>query len=80
MSSNNSKFTSASAMLVDYPNSDNNASDVSIPLSPQLEMEIGDDLALMFENGSAQNSLEEVEDDDVELTSMNRRLRMRPRR
>ena len=55
-------------MLVDYPNSDNNASDVSIPPSPQLEMEIGDELALMFEDGSAQNSLEDVEDDDEEVT------------
>ena len=67
-------------MLVDYPNSDNNVSDVSIPPSPQLEMEIGDELALMFEDGSAQNSLEDVEDDDEEVTSINRRLRLRPRR
>ena len=80
MSSTNSNFISASAMLVDYPNSDNNASDVSIPPSPQLEMEIGDELALVYENGSAQNSLEEVEDDDEEPFSMNRRLRLRPRR
>ena len=80
MSSTNSCFTSASAMLVDYPNSDNNASDVSIPPSPQLEMEIGDELALMFEDGSAQTSLEDVEDNDEEVTSINRRLRLRPRR
>ena len=77
MSSTNSSFTSASVMLVDYPNSDNKASDVFIPPSPQLEMEIGDELALMFEDGSAQNSLE---DDDEEVTSINRRLRLRPRR
>ena len=80
MSSNNLNFTSGSAMLVDYPISDNNASDVSIPPSAQLEIEIGDELALMFENGSAQNFLEEVEDDDEEETSINRRLRLRPRR
>ena len=67
-------------MIVDYPNSDNNASDVSIPPSPQLEMEIGDELALMFEDGSAQTSLEDVEDNDEEVTSINRRLRLRPRR
>ena len=80
MSSTNLNFTPASAMLVHYPNSDNNASDVSIPPSPQLEMENGDEFALMFENGSAQNSQDIVEDDDEELTSMNRRLRLRPRR
>ena len=67
-------------MLVAYPNSDSSASDVSILPSPQLEMEIGDEIALMFEYGSAQNSLEEVKDDDEELTSMNRTLRLRPRR
>ena len=53
MPSKNSSFTSASVMLVDYPKSDNNASGVSIPPSPQLETEIGDELALMFENGCA---------------------------
>ena len=78
MSSTNSSFTSASAMLVDYPNSENNASDVSITPSPQFEMEIGDELALMFENGSKQNSVEEVEDGDEEVNSINRRLRLRP--
>ena len=34
----------------------------------------------MFENGNAQKSLEEVEDDDEKLTFMNMRLRLRPRR
>ena len=34
----------------------------------------------MFENGNAENSLEEEEDDDEELISMNKRLRLRPRR
>ena len=80
MTSTNSNFTSASASLVGYPNSENNPSDMSIPPSTQLEMEIGDELSLMFETGSAENSQEVVEDDNEELTSMNRRLRLRPRR
>ena len=53
---------------------------MSILPSPQLEMENGDEFALMFENGSNQNSQEVVEDDDKEQTSMNRGLRLRPRR
>ena len=53
---------------------------MSIPPSTQFEIEIGDEFAPMFETGSAQNSQEVLEDDDEELTSMNRRLRLRPRR
>ena len=52
---------------------------MSIPPSTQLEMEIGDEFATIFETGSAQNSQEVLEDDDEELTSMNRMLRLRPR-
>ena len=74
MTSTNSNFTSASASLVGYPNPENNASDMSIPPSTQLEMEIGDELSLMFVSQKV------VEDDNEELTSTNRKLRLRPRR
>ena len=67
--------------MVDYPNSDN-TSDISIPSSPQLkmnEMNLEYEISQIFQNCGSQ-SPQEADDDDEELGSMNRRLRLRPLR